>query len=202
MGEFEQEETKVTKNDERRTTNAPQAPHIIGITARLHSMKGHCYLLQAMSRILAEFPETVLLVVGDGELREELEEMAVELGVRDRVRFLGFRSDARELTHIFDVGVLPSVALETFGWAAVEAMACRKPMVVSNFDGLPEVVQDGVTGIVVPPHDSGALAEAVLRLLRDPELRKRYGEAGYLRVAEMFAEARMLREHFEILLNR
>jgi glycosyltransferase involved in cell wall biosynthesis len=169
---------------------------VIGMTARLHPMKGHAFLIEAIPSILKSVPDAVLLLVGDGELQEDLQAHCRRLGVADAVRFAGFRRDVLDLTWLYDVAVLPSVAYETFGWAVLEAMACGKPVVVSDFDGLPEVVEDGVTGTVVPPRDSPALAEAIALLLRDPGVRDQYGRAGRKRVAERFSYDRMIAEHW------
>ena len=98
----------------------------------------------------------------------------------------------KKITQMYDIALLPSIAFETFGLVNLEAMACSKPVIASNFSGIPEVVKDRETGILVPPRDSEALADAIIELLNDPEKRKQMGEAGRKRVEEMFTLEKML----------
>jgi glycosyltransferase involved in cell wall biosynthesis len=128
--------------------------------------------------------------VGDGKLRAALEAQAVSLGVAERVRFTGFRDDVLAVMQQFEVFVFSSY-LEGLGTAILDAMALRKPVVATRAGGIPEVVQDGVTGRVVPPRDPQALAQAVSQLLRYPEQGTRFGEAGRKRVEQHFTALQM-----------
>ena len=151
---------------------------------RLVPVKGHCDLLQALPQI--RDPGVILVFAGDGELRTDLESLASRLGVAERVRFLGWREDTAELLGMADLFVLPSHN-EGLGLVLIEAMAKRLPVVATSVGGVPEVVAEGKTGLLVPPHAPEALARAVGELVGDPDLRRRMGEAGYRRAVERFS---------------
>jgi glycosyltransferase involved in cell wall biosynthesis len=130
----------------------------------------------------------VLVVAGDGHYREELESLARQERVAERVRFLGNvpHAEMPRLMATADVLVATSFASETFGIALVEAQSCQVPVVASRFGGFAEVVQEGVSGLLVPPQDPKALAAALRELLADPERRQRMGQAGRRWVWENF----------------
>ena len=161
---------------------------LIGVVARLEPEKGHRHLIEAMPRIVATSPEAWLVIVGDGSLEAELRAQAAELPrpARDRVAFTGRREDVAAITADLDVAVLPSLR-EAQGISLLEAMARRRAVVASDVGGIPEVITDGVDGLLVAPGDPAALAAAVTRLLADPELRRRLGDAGHRTVAERFS---------------
>ena len=167
-------------------------PPTIGTIARLHPEKGLHHLLEAAPRIAAAVPGARFAVVGDGPLRAELEAAAREHGVADRVEFLGARDDARRLMAGFDLLVLPSIS-EGTPLTIVEAMLAGLPVVASAVGGIPEQVVDGVTGLLVPPRDPDALAAAATRVLSDPELARRLGEAGRARAEAEFSHATTIR---------
>ncbi len=147
---------------------------VFGVIARLTEQKGHRFLLEAASAALRRRPDLQFVFAGDGPLRESLEAQARSLGIGDRVRFLGFRDDVPALLAAFDVFVLPSL-YEGLPNAVLEAMACGRPVVATAVDGTPEVVEDGVTGLLVPPRDPARLSEALLKLAGNARLRKRMG---------------------------
>jgi len=178
----------------RRQLRIPDGSMVVGISARLAEMKGHKYLIDAAAIVRAEVPNCVFLIVGDGPLRNRLEQQVSRLGLQGTVRFLGYREDVVRLTWLYDVGVLPSISIETFGWAAAEAMACRKPVVGSALAPLAEVIGDGITGLLVPVGDSAALAHALVALLANSALRTQLGEAGRRKVETEFTRRRMLDE--------
>ena len=150
---------------------------VVGVVGRLETQKGHVYLLEAWRTVTRAFPETRLLVVGEGSLRADLERRARELGIAGSVLFTGFRGDVPRLLDAIDVLVLPSL-YEGMPLTAIEASAMARPVVATAVDGTPEVVRDSVTGLLVPPAEPEALARALSALLRDPGTRKRMGEAG------------------------
>jgi len=160
----------------RKHLDIPDEAAVVGVVGRLEEQKGHCFLLEALPSVLADFPNTRLLVVGDGSLREELEEQARHLGVSSNIIFTGFRDDVSHLLNVMDLVVLPSLH-EGMPLTAIEAAAMAKPIVATWVDGTPEVVQDGITGRLVPPADPPALSEAMLELLRNPSQAHRMGEA-------------------------
>ncbi|MBW1679494.1 MAG: glycosyltransferase [Deltaproteobacteria bacterium] len=175
---------------------------IILFVGRLNYYKGTEYLIKAMEDV-----EANLLIIGTGGLERGLKELAQNSPKKDRICFLGEVSQEDKVSyyHACDVFVLPSVERsEAFGIVQLEAMACGKPVVSTDLNtGVPWVNQHGVTGVVVPPRDQKALAEAINTLLANPELRKRYGKKGGERVEENFSKemvaARVINLYYEIL---
>jgi len=170
---------------------------IVGMVAHLRPEKGHILFLRAAAQVLGAVPGTAFLLVGDGPLRDDLERLALGLGISDAVHFLGSRKDIPRILSAMDVFVLSSLR-EGFGIAAAEAMAMGKPVVATTVGGIPEVVADGQTGILVPPQSPDALAAAIVKLLRDERLRNRMGEAGRKRAEEHFSSQAMVRRFEEI----
>ena len=181
----------------RRELGIPAGAHVIGVTARLHPVKGHAHLLRALPRVVRAVPEAHLLLVGDGPERARLERMAAGEGLRDRVHFAGHRSDVADLTQLYDVNVLPSQS-ESLPYTLIEAMLLGKPAVASRCGGIPELVEDGVNGTLVPPGDEAALAAAITDLLTDPAKAGAYGRAGRRRAEERFTKERMVSETFAL----
>jgi glycosyltransferase involved in cell wall biosynthesis len=144
----------------------PEDSQIVGVVARLEAEKGHRTLLDAWPLVLAAQPQARLLIVGEGSERDSLEAQAASLGVLDRVVFTGRREDVPAVTAALDVAVLPSYR-EAQGLSVLEAMALSRPVVASNVGGIPEMIEDGVSGLLVPPNDPEALAVAIVRLLSD-----------------------------------
>lgn len=163
---------------------------VIGVVARLRTEKGVSVLLRALKKITEAIPNVMLLVVGDGTDRGKLVAEANALGVASHIRWLGElgHEEVVGLYGVMDVVAVPSL-FEGFGLSAVEAMATRRAVVGTSVDGLKEVVEDGVTGYLVPPGDSGALADALIRVLRDPGLAAEMGARGRVRVSEHFSSA-------------
>ena len=172
----------------REELGMPPDGLLMGIVARLEAEKGHRFLVAAMPDILAAAPRTWLAIVGEGSLADDLkaQQAALPAPARDRVFFTGRREDVSAITADLDVAVLPSLR-EAQGISLLEAMARRVPVIASAVGGIPEVVTDGVDGLLVPPGDPGALAAAATRLLTDTGLRQRLGAAGYRTVAERFS---------------
>ena len=176
---------------------------VIGFIGRLVREKGVVELFEAMARVAAQYPEARLLVVGDTlksdrdtQTIARLNRIITSERLDDVVRFTGFRDDIPDLLAIMDVFVLPSHR-EGMPRTILEAMAAGKPVVATNIRGCREEVVDEVTGLLVPVCDPEALAEAILRLLRDEELARRIGEAGRKRVQEEFDEADVLRRQVD-----
>ena len=169
----------------RRELGLPPDTPVIGAVSRLAWKKGIRHLIEATPHILESSPNAHVVIAGDGPLRAELEANADALGVRDRVLFLGSRSDTIELMAAFDVFVLPSV-VEGMSNALLEAMAVGRPVVVTDVGGNPEVAVDGETGLVVPPADPPQLAASIVKLLEAPELAAEMGAAGRRRVLEHY----------------
>jgi len=172
---------------------------LVGVVARLEPEKGHRFLIEAFPGVLERAPRTWLAIVGEGSLGEELRAQVAALGspASDRIIFTGRRDDISALTADLDIAVLPSLR-EAQGISILEAMARRKPVVASAVGGIPEVLTDGVDGLLVLPRDSQALAEAIGRLAKSPSLRERMGEAGYRTVVERFSIDAMVRQVQEV----
>jgi glycosyltransferase involved in cell wall biosynthesis len=161
---------------------------LIGVVARLEPEKGHAHLINAMPSILRWAPKSWLAVVGEGSQASALREQAAALpgGAGNRIIFTGAREDVSAVTADLDIAVLPSLR-EAQGISILEAMARRKPVVAAAVGGIPEVVADGVSGILVPPASPSALAWALTHLARSRVRRERMGAAGYRIVVERFS---------------
>lgn len=174
--------------------------YLLGVVARLAPQKGHRYLLEALALAIQEEPALRLLVAGQGPLREQLEAQARQLGLGAHVIFAGWRSDVANIMAALDLLVLPSL-WEGFGLVLLEAMALQKPVVATGVSAIPEVVEDGVTGLLVPPADPAALACAILQLARDRERGREMGRRGRLRLEERFTLDRMAQETEQVYLS-
>jgi glycosyltransferase involved in cell wall biosynthesis len=166
---------------------------VLGVAGRLAPVKGIAYLIRALVWLRQEFPDVRLEIAGDGPQRPALESEAVTLGLTGAISFLGWREDLPSLFSRWDVFVQPSLE-EAFPVVTLEAMAAGLPVVATNAGGLPELVQDAETGLLVPPEDPPALADALRKLLADPVLRRAMGRAGHVRVRERFSVHRMTDE--------
>ena len=170
---------------------------VIVTVARLAPEKGIEYLIRAMTELQEPLPTVRLLVIGEGALRERLEAETAALGLQKQVNFLGFRPDVLNLVAVADIFVLPSLA-EPFGIALVEAMALGKPTVAVCVGGPREIVEDRITGLLVPPADPHSLAQAIQRLLDQPNMSRAMGQAGQQRAIEHFSAAAMARQMEEV----
>lgn len=164
---------------------------LVGIVARLVPIKAHEVFLEAAVRIRDAEPSTTFLIVGDGERRDELEAMVHHLGLKQSTRFLGWRGDMREVYADLDVVTLSSNN-EGSPVALIEALAAARPVVATNVGGVPNVVRDGTSGLLVPPRDPEALANGILTLLRDPDRAAAYGQAGRGSVYPRHASTRLV----------
>lgn len=164
---------------------------IVGTVAILRRKKGHHILLDAIPLILKEAPNAVFVFAGDGPQRENIEQKIKELGVGEHVRLLGLRKDIPTVLKGLDLFVLPTLQ-EALGTSFLEASAMRKAVVATRTGGVPEAVRHDVTGLLVEPEDSGGLAKAIMRLLKDSEARASMGERGRRMVEEEFSTDRMV----------
>ncbi|HNV02369.1 MAG TPA: glycosyltransferase [Vicinamibacterales bacterium] len=169
----------------------PPGSPTIGNVAALVPHKGQRYLIDAAPAVIRAVPDAHILIFGEGELRPALTRQIRHLGLEHRVQLAGFRPDVLSLLKGLDVFVMCSLT-EGLGTSILDAMAASRPVVGTTAGGIPEAVEDGVTGILVPPHNAAALAAALLRLLGDEALRRRMGEAGLERVREQFSVDRMI----------
>ena len=163
----------------------PADAQIVGVVARLEAEKGHRTLLEAWPLVLAEVPSARLLIIGEGSERDSLEAQVVSLGIEDRVVFTGRREDVPAVTAARDVAVLPSYR-EAQGLSVLEAMALGRPVIASRVGGIPEMIEDGVSGLLVEPHDCDALAAGIVRLLTDHPLADMIAHRGHELVHDRF----------------
>ncbi len=176
----------------RKELGLPEEGPTVGTVGRLVPIKGHEWLLKAAPRVLAEFPHATFVFLGEGPLLGQLQQLAAELGITSHVMFLGARQDVPECLAIFDLFAFPSIN-EGMGRALIEAMAVGLPVVASRVGGIPDVVADGETGLLVPARDEAALADALLKLLRDPARRQACGQAARRSLDERFDVKAMVR---------
>ena len=170
---------------------------IIGLVARLDHCKDVFNLLNSFQKVVALVNNAELWIVGDGVLRSDLERQADILGLKDKVKFWGWRKDVAAINSAIDIFVLPSVT-EGLSLALLEAMACHCPVVATYVGGIPEVVVEGKTGFLVPPKDPNAMAEAILKIASNKELAKQMGNAGRKRVEEEFSLEKMVSEYQKV----
>jgi glycosyltransferase involved in cell wall biosynthesis len=181
----------VEVGDLRGELGLPGDAVLIVDAAMLVEHKAQKYLVAAMPEVLAAYPRAYCLLVGDGKLRPELERQAAELGLEERVVFVGFRADALRFIKGADVSVMSSQE-DGMGNSVQETLALKRPLVATNAGGIPEMAYDGVNAIVVERKDPGALAEGIIRMLGDPELQRRLGEEGRRTIEEKFTTDRMV----------
>lgn len=163
----------------RTSVGADARTLLVGNVAALAPHKAQNDLLRAAARVLAKRDDVRFFIVGEGALRAELEALARELGISERVVFTGFRTDALDLLRAFDVFAMSSY-LEGLGTSIMDAQALGVPVVATRTGGIPELIEDGVTGLLVPPRNPEALADAILRFLGDATLRRACAEAARL----------------------
>lgn len=169
-----------------------QAP-VVGNIAALVPHKGHRHLIEAAHLVVQEILDARFVILGEGELREPLERLVRDYHLEKHVLLPGFRTDVLGCLKGFDLFVMSSVT-EGLGTSLLDAMACSKAIVGTSVGGIPEVVDDGRTGLLVPPRDHRQMAAAIVRLLRDDNLRRSMGEAGLARFRERFTVERMIEE--------
>jgi glycosyltransferase involved in cell wall biosynthesis len=169
---------------------AADAPVLV-MTGNLKAWKGQETVIRAMAQVRRAHPRARCLLVGatsplDRSFETSMRALVSELGLDEHVLFVGFRENAADYMRMADVVIHASVLPEPFGRVALEAMACRKPVIGSDAGGMPEIVEDGSTGYTFPPGDANRLAEAVNWMLDHPEEAARMGERGYTRLVERF----------------
>jgi glycosyltransferase involved in cell wall biosynthesis len=173
---------------------ASSAIKVIGCLGGLEERKGHQFLFDAAALLKSEGFKLRYRVAGDGPARDDLEQQAVRLGLRDDVEFLGFVADTPDFFLGVDLLAMPSL-YEGLGVAALEAMAAGKAVIATRVGGLAESVIDGVTGILVAPKDARALAGAIAKLVRDPALADEMSRRGRERVLQHFTLERMAEQN-------
>lgn len=180
--------------------NIPRNKTIISLIGRLVWVKGVNFLLQAAANLSKKYTDIHFLIVGDGPLKNTLEQQANNLGINDKCSFIGFQEDIPAILKITDILVLSS-HIEGLPMVILEAMASGIPVVASAVGGIPEVVEDGKTGFLVQPGNPYSLSEKLAELIIDKNLRERMGESGKLKVEKSFSESVMIQETEHVYLN-
>jgi len=171
----------------------PKDAPLVGIVARLVPIKGHHVFIEGAARMLESRPDTWFAIVGDGEMRKELEAFVSRLGLGFRVVFTGFRQDLANVFDALDVLALTSYN-EGLPVTIIEAMTAGLPVVATDVGGVSELVEEGVTGFLIPEGDSEALADRLIRLVDDPDAGGRMGAEGRRRAVRRFAKDRLVRD--------
>ncbi len=164
----------------RASLAIPDSASVIAMIARMHPIKGHRIMLRIMARIAARRPDALLMLVGDGPERSACEALTEKLDLQNSVRFLGSRKDVPDLLTASDLVVAPSQS-EGLPTVAIEACAASRPVVGFDAGGLRDIIDDGVSGRLIPPGDDDGFASAVLDLLADPDMLARYGREALAR---------------------
>ena len=180
-------------NEVRREFSVPEETKLVGIVARLVPIKNHVCFLEAARVVLAHYDNVRFMIVGDGELRSTLEQKARDLGIEDRVIFMGFQYNLQKIYAGLDIIALSSYN-EGLPVALIEAMAAGKPVISTDVGGVVDLILDGDNGLLVPSNDPKSLAEATLYLLEHPERRKMMGVAGRKKVYPHFDKKRLVRD--------
>ncbi len=184
----------------KKELGLPEGVKVVGMVANFAPLKAHEILIRAVPDILAGCPGTRFLLVGDGPLRGSIEKLAQSLGIAQYLHFTGYRPDTAELARIYDVGILSS-RVEVHPISLIEIMAAGVPVVAPRVGGIPEIVEDGVSGLLVRPGDPESLAKGILKVLRDPALAKKIGASARSRVLSDFTQKKMLGKIEELLKN-
>jgi glycosyltransferase involved in cell wall biosynthesis len=171
----------------------PHGAPVVGNVAALVPHKGQRYLIEAAHQVVQQLPDARFVILGEGDLREQLAKQVHEHHLEKHVLLPGFRTDVLGCIKGFDLFVMSSVT-EGLGTSLLDAMACARPIVATTAGGIPEIVEEGVNGLLVPPRDQTALATAIVRALKDAGLRQRMGDAGLTRVNARFTVERMVAE--------
>lgn len=181
----------------RSALGLPEQARVAAVVATFKRQKGHRYLIDAAGLAVARYPDLHILLVGDGELRDDLLAQVRSAGLAEHIHFLGSRQDVPDLLGASDCFILPSL-WEGLSMALVEAMASGLPVIATEVSGTNQVMVDGETGLLVPPGDVARLAEAMLALLADPERARAMGEAARRRVEEYFSARRQAVDHIAL----
>ena len=181
----------------RKELNLDEGIPLIGIVARLVPIKGHIYFLEAAKLVSQDFPSARFIVVGDGELRKKLMDLVTDLGIKDKVIFCGFRKNLADIYADLDIVVLSSLN-EGLPVSIIEALTAKKAVVATEVGGVRDLVEHGVTGILVPKQDSKNLAQGILYLLKNPQECLKFGENGRKKVYPAFNYTRLVSDIEEL----
>jgi glycosyltransferase involved in cell wall biosynthesis len=194
------EKVRSQKSEVRREFGLADSVPVIGAIGRLTWQKGLEYLIEAVPDVLKKHPEAMFLIVGEGPLKDKLKAKSEELRVEDKVIFTGFRTDIKEVLSAIDILVIPSL-LEGFPMITLEAMAMAKPIIATNINGITEQITNGINGILIPPKDPSAIAQATITLINNREKAKAMGLAARKKAEEEFSVEKMVSETEKVYLS-
>ncbi len=198
--EYDKFDRTIDKEKIKRSLSLAKDDIVIGNVARFYDNKDHKTLLKAFKLVLGKVQNTYLLLIGDGPLKKEAEDVAKDLQLEKKVKFIGNRRDIPAILKIMDVFALSSKK-EGLPIVLLEAMASGLPVVATNVDGNAEAVQHGKTGIIVPAKDHNLLAEAIISVLIDKEQAKQMGKKGQERVRQYFSFKKMIKKYEDIYIS-
>lgn len=179
----------------------PSSSKLILMLASYNPIKGHALIISAMGKVLQRNPNTHLLICGDGDVQEinEVKRICNSFNISQNVILKHHRDDVGNLLTQCDVLVMPSIVYESFGYSVAEAMALGCPAVVTNVGGLPEVVENGKTGFVVEATDPSLIADKIILLLNDSNLRTQMISAGKVRYESLFKAKNMAKQYYQLI---
>lgn len=181
----------------RKKLSIPEDSLILGTIARLDPIKNHRLLISSFARVQKKYPNLILIIVGDGEMRLDLEMLAKQLDISNKVIFTGFQANPVDYLQLMDIFLLPSLS-EGTAMTLLEAMSLSKPCIVTDVGGNPEIIEDKVNGLVTPSDDENTLISACDLLIKDSKLRKKLGDTGRTRFEKRFTVQCMLKNYQEI----
>ncbi len=194
---FELQNRRAVRRELRKQLDISSELFVVGTVTRLEPQKAVHILLEGFSRFAEKCPDVLLLVAGDGYLFEELQQVSEKLGLQQRVRFLGWREDVRELLTVFDVFAMSS-RWEGLPVAILEAMSTLCPVVSTAVGGIPEMIETGYDGLLVPEEDSKALGDTLQEIYQDRAFAKRLAENALSGFKKKFSVARMIEQHEDL----
>jgi glycosyltransferase involved in cell wall biosynthesis len=191
----------VNRSEVKKEAGMQDGDLVILSVGRLVYQKGHEYLIAAMPIVLNEFPNAKVGICGDGLLRADLEAQIQLLGLSDSIKLLGKWDSVSKFLVSADVFVLPSRSREGLSIALLEAMSVGLPIIATNVEGMDEVILEGENGLLVPIKNPDALAQAILQLLRDPQMRKRMGDVSKQRLHDLYTIDRMCERYLALMFD-
>jgi glycosyltransferase involved in cell wall biosynthesis len=191
---------RLVLEEKKRELGVATGVPVIGTIGRMVTEKGQIYLIEALKYLKTEWKDLKCLFVGDGPLRSQLMQMARDFGIEEMCIFTGIREDIEDIYPILDIFVLPSIR-EPFGLVLLEAMATEVPVIATASGGPLDIIRSGINGILVPPKDSSALANAVIIVLNNKELARTMGLAARKKVEQEFSVEKMVAEAEKVYLS-
>ncbi len=192
--------TRNLPSETLKQLNIPQNAAVIGMIGSFKTQKGHVYLIHAMSEVVKLFPNCILLLLGEGELMQSIKNLVSSLGLVNNVRFLGLQSDIYPYIQLMKICVFPSLT-ESFGLAILDAMSQKVPVIASNVDAIPELVEHNRTGLLVPIADKTQLAQAIIYLLNNETIRHNLAENAFQTHKKSFSFSDMVQKTEKLYLE-